>query len=265
MRKICAVFTLIFVIVFSSVDANASSYGKNLYKNLAHRLGRNRTDYPNLSNYEFANFRMIIDGKLYRSSSPISDWGNRNIIADNASKKAGIKTFINLADNDSSVRKYKGFINSYYSTQKIIALGLNMKYNSKKFRDGLARGIKLMSESETPFLIHCSLGRDRTGFVCAMIECLMGANIDEITEDYMISFYNYFGVVKGSKEYNFVVNNEVLGFLASAFGVKIKDLRSINLADGAERYFIKIGVSAEDIERLRGKLGHKKFITLKLK
>lgn len=248
-------FTIIFLLIVSSCEA--SDFSRNFYKSLSSRLGKTRADYPNLSDDEFANFRMIRttgigEGKLYRSSSPISTWGNRNVIADNFAREAGVRTFLNLADSDP--RQLKGYSGSYYSTQKIIALGLGMKYQSKNFRDKLASGIKQMARSDAPFLIHCSLGKDRAGYVCALIECLCGASLDEITADYLVSFTNYFGIMPGSKEYNFVAEGEIQRFIAEAFGVKRETLRSINLADAGERYFLQIGVSSNEIKTLREKL-----------
>ena len=58
----------------------------------------------------------------------------------------------------------------------------------------------------------------------------------------------------GTKEYNFVAQNEIIAFLARAFGVKSEELLRINLSDGAERYFLQIGVSFSEIESLRKKL-----------
>ena len=260
MRSASKLLAAIIVLAVSlALPAEPSSYGKSFYRSLSGRLHRERTAYPSLTDEEFANFRMVKvsgigTGKLYRSSSPVSTWGNRNVIADKAAERAGVKTFINLADSDSSVREHKGFAGSYYSAQRIITLNLGMKYQSKAFRESLARGIKLMARSDAPFLIHCSLGKDRAGFVCALIECLMGAGLDEVVSDYLVSFYNYFGIMPGSEEYSFVAENEITAFLAQAFGVKSDDMRSINLADASERYFLGIGVNADEIEALRGKL-----------
>ena len=259
MKRFIAVI-LVAACLIAPMESDASSYGKNLYREFSRRLGYNKSDYPSLSDEEFANFRMVRtsgigEGKLYRSSSPISAWGSRNVIADRAAERAGVRTFINLADNASSVREHSGFAGSYYSTQSIVALGLGMKYQSKAFRESLARGMKLMAGSDAPFLIHCSLGKDRAGFVCALIECLMGAGLDEVVRDYLVSFTNYFGVMPGSREYDFVAENEITAFLAQTFDVKSEDMKSINLADAAERYFRGIGVSAREIEALREKLG----------
>ena len=262
MKSASKLFTALIILaatLATPVIAESSSYGKELYRSFSRRLGYNRADYPALSDEEFANFRMVNTsgigaGKLYRSSSPISTWGNRNVIADNLAKQAGVKTFLNLADNASSMKEQEGFAGSYYSTQNIIALGLGMKYQSKNFRDSLARGIKLMARSEPPFLIHCSLGKDRAGYVCALIECLMGASMQEVISDYLVSFSNYFEVRPGTREYDFVAENEITAFLARDFGVKSEDMTRINLVDAAERYFLRIGVSVEEIKALRDNL-----------
>ena len=148
--------------------------------------------------------------------------------------------------------EHKGYAGSYYSQQKVIGLNLNMKYKSKDFRRRLARGIHFMAMNNPPYLIHCSLGKDRAGFVCAIVESLAGATWPEIAGDYMISFYNYFGILPGSQEYDFVLSNEIMRFLSEDFGVK--NLPAVNLAECAEKYLRGIGVSQQDIDTLREKL-----------
>ena len=258
-RKRLLCFLILIIVSAISFSCHADeSYGKKFYRSLSQRLGRTRADYPNLTDEEFANFRMvktsgIAPGKLFRSSSPISTWGNRNIIADNAIRNAGVRTIINLADSDTGMSEHKGYAGSYYSQQKIIGLNLRMKYKSSDFRRRLARGIHFMAVNEPPYLVHCSLGKDRAGFVCAVIECLAGATWPEVAGDYMVSFYNYFGIAPGSTEYDFVVRNEILRFLSENFGAA--NLLAVNLAEYAEKYLREIGVSQEDIDTLRRKLG----------
>ena len=231
---------------------------KDFYRNLSKRRSNNRSDYPHLSVLEFANFRAVTTtgmgkDKLYRSSSPVNPWGNRNLIADKAARAAGIKTFINLADTEEKLRNYKGFTGSYYNSKKIILFGLNWKYQSDEFSQKLARGLRLMAHSQTPFLVHCDMGKDRAGFVCAILECLMGASADEVTADYLVSFYNYFGIKPNTDEYLLVANNEIRPFLARAFGVK--DISKVNLSTAAKRYLLNIGVPVNDIAVLSRKLG----------
>lgn len=258
--KISEVLILIFLLIIFLIPAQSSAEsfnGKEFYRSLSKRLGKKRADYPALSDTEFANFRMvrtrgIAEGKLYRSSSPISGWSERSRFADKDAQSAGVKTIINLADSDEKMKSQENYPGSYYSQQKIIALNLNMKYKSKSFRAGLARGIHFMAEGEPPYLVHCSLGKDRAGFIIALIECLAGATLNEVERDYMVSFYNYFGISPGSREYEFVLKSEIYRFLCEAFG--LDKLEGINLADASERFFWKIGVDAKDIETLRKKL-----------
>ena len=256
-RRIIFTFILVFAFIFASSLAESASQKKEFYRNLSKRLSSNRENYSYLSDNEFANFREINTtgigkGKLYRSSSPVKSWGNRNVIADNAAREAGVKTFINLADSDKGMRALKGFNETYYSTQKYIGLKLNVKFMSKDFQNGLARGIKFMTMNEPPYLIHCDLGKDRAGLFSAVIESLMGAGSDEVVDDFLVSFWNYFGIESHSRDYEYVADNEIRPFLAAMFGVK--DIAKVNLKEAAERYVLKIGVSAEEIETLREKL-----------
>lgn len=246
------------IIMAVTVPCYPASYGKNLYRSFSARLGKKRSDYPGLNDAEFANFREIntsgiAPGKLFRSSSPISTWGSRNEIADTLARSAGIMTFINLADPDKGMSEHKGYTGSYYSTRKVTGLNLRMKYKSDTFRRKLAGGIRFMAANEPPYLIHCSLGKDRAGFVCAVIECLMGASWPEVERDYMISFRNYFGVEHGTREYDFVVENEIRRFIAENFGVNNPE--TARLSEAAERYLLMIGVPSDDIGTLRRKLG----------
>lgn len=250
---------LLVVLLFSlAASAHVITDKKNFYRSLSSRLSKDRNNYAYLNDYEFANFRAVTSngikaGKLYRSSSPVKAWGNRNIIADKAAREAGVKTFINLADDYKSLEGYKGFSESYYSKQKIICLNLNLKFKSKRFQDGVARAVNFMAKNPAPYLIHCDLGKDRCGIVCAIIESLMGASSDEIVKDYMISFYNYFGIRPGTSEYEFVADNEIRPFLASILG--IKNIDNANLPTAALRYLLKIGVPLENIEALKKQLG----------
>ena len=261
MKRKFSILVIVVLIVSLFATQTQAQDKKNFYRELGKKLSKNRQDYIQLTDLEVANFREIHTtgikrGTLYRSSSPIKTWGNRSYIADKESERVGIKTFINLADNVKDMKGCKGFQGSYYSRQKVICMNLSTKYKSKDFRDRLAWGLKLMSKSQPPFLIHCDLGKDRAGFVCALIECLMGASLDEVTRDYLISFYNYFGIQPDSSDYEFIANNEIRGFLAQAFGVKFEEISKINLADGALRYFLSLGLSVEDIEALRNKLAN---------
>ena len=114
---------------------------------LIHQLVRtnNREDYKNLSDAEFANFRNVATtgmGKnaLYRSSSPINPEIGRNTYADKAAEAAGVKTFMNLANDEATAKGYEGFDSTYYSKQNVVYLNLGVDFTAADFKTGLATG-----------------------------------------------------------------------------------------------------------------------------
>lgn len=227
---------------------------------LLHRLMRseNREDYPHLSDREFANFRAITTagigaGKLYRSSSPVNPEINRNGIADREAAAAGVKVFINLADNAEEMRGYEGFSDTYCSTQTIIPLNLGLDFTTEEFRRGLAEGLRFIAGHEGPYLVHCTEGKDRAAFASAVLECLMGASADEVIADYMLTFFNYYGVQPGTEQYNVIARKNICKSLETAFGVT--DIREADLRTEAETYLLEIGLSADEIAQVRARLG----------
>jgi protein tyrosine/serine phosphatase len=215
-----------------------------------------RSDYAHLSDEAFANFRVIDTtgmgaGKLYRSSSPINPAIGRSTYADKAARDAGIRTVINLAD-PSNV--YETPDDSYYRSCQVTYLNLGMDPVAEDFKAGLAQGMRSIISGEAPYLIHCNEGKDRAGFVSAVLECLMGATADEVVDDYMETFFNYYGVEKGTEKYNAVVNSNIIPTLKTIFGVA--DIYTADLAAEAEAYLIEnLGLSVEEVAELKVKLG----------
>jgi protein tyrosine/serine phosphatase len=215
-----------------------------------------RADYAHLSDEAFANFRVIDttgmgEGKLYRSSSPINPALGRSTYADKAAQAAGIVTVINLADASNT---YEGTENYYYNTCKVTYLNLGNDFLSETFLSSLANGMRFIINGDGPYLIHCNEGKDRAGFVSALLECLMGATLDEIIDDYMETYYNYYGVEKGSEKYDAIVNNNLIKVLNTTF--KVTDIHKADLVAEAEAYLTEeVGLTADEVATLKAKLG----------
>ena len=149
----------------------------------------NREDYA--SDEVFANFRNVTVGNikenvLYRSASPCDNRHGRASYVDALEKAAGIQTILNLADNKEMIDGYiagEDFDSPYFLSidQEGGVLPLNMSVNflSEDFQRKLAGGLTEMSQKEGPYLVHCTEGKDRTGFVFILLEALCGATYSD--------------------------------------------------------------------------------------
>ena len=229
----------------------------------------NRADYA--SDEVFANFREIKLGKiaagtLYRSSSPVNNELGRASYADKLLEGAKVATVVNLADSKEKVEGFtqkEDFKSPYYANLfkngKVITLNLGLAFTSKEFKEGIAKGVQFMADNAAPYHFHCLEGKDRAGYMAVFLESLMGATKEEIIDDYMKSYENYYKVTKDSKQYEYIKNDVVMMMESIAGG---KDLSVEKLTKGAEDMLLANGVKAEDIARLKEKLsGNKTAMT----
>ena len=214
-----------------------------------------RSDYTHLSDEAFANFRVIETtgmgkGLLYRSSSPINPYLGRSAYADKAARDAGIATVVNLADSSNI---YEGTENTYYNTCKVAYVNLGTDFLFESTLNGLAEGMRFIISNDGPYLIHCNEGKDRAGFVSALLECLMGASLNEVIDDYMVTYYNYYGVEEGTEKYATIVKNNLIKVLNITF--KVDDVYKADLIAEAEAFLMEdAGLTADEVVALKGKL-----------
>ena len=238
---------------------------------MLHQLARtnNREDYA--SDEIFANFRNIAVGDIpaglvYRSSNPANNELGRASYADVLMDKAAVKTVVNLSDSQEELEGFfaredynSPYYKSVYEKGNIITLDMGVDLESEDFGRKLVEGMKFLSEGEGPFLLHCTEGKDRAGFASALIECLMGASLDEVVADYMTSFSNYYGVEEGSEKFAVIAQSNIISSLTTVVcGLpKGSDISGINLEAYAEKYLIGNGMTRSEVRRLKSTLAGK--------
>ena len=140
----------------------------------------------------------------------------------------------------------------------MIAIDLGANFFSDKFANSLAEGLTFLANNEPPYSVHCVEGKDRAGFTVMVLGALMGAELDEIIDDYMISFYNYYGINKETEpeRYDTVLKNNLLAMMYHVMDVKTyEELKQVDMEAAVTKYLIKSGMAEEDILALKGKLG----------
>ena len=80
----------------------------------------------------------------------------------------------------------------------------------------------------------------------------MGASCDEVVADYMVTYYNYYGVTPDDARYQTIANSNIVKSLERAFAVA--DLRTADLAASAAAYLRRIGMSDAELAALRTNL-----------
>ena len=219
----------------------------------------------------FANFRSMNLGKLkrdviYRSASPCDNQHNRAPYVDALIREAGVKTILDLADNEVKIEKYiarddfaSPYFLSLYENDQVIPIALNMNYLSDDFGMKIVQGFNLMAEKEGPYLIHCTEGKDRTGFVAMLIEALAKASYEEIEADYMKTYANYYRIDKSNdkEKYQIILERNLDGMIAFMVNDAGIDFENCDLSIYAENYLQRCGMSEEQIQALKGCLMEK--------
>ena len=162
-----------------------------------------------MSDEKFGNFRVVNVGNLkrdilYRSSSPVDNQHSRAAVVDKLIN-GKVNTIINLSDDEAELAEHfnaadfnSPYAKSLYDRGSIIALSMNMSFKDNAFKQKLIAGLRFALNNDGPYLIHCVEGKDRTGFVCMIFEALAGATYEEIVNDYMITYDNYYDINKES-------------------------------------------------------------------
>jgi len=218
-----------------------------------------REDYD--SDEIFANFRAvtigdIADGKLYRGSSPVNPELGRNTYVDDLVKAAGVKTIIDLADSEEEYDGYEGVKDSYAYTTNTVKLDMGVDFAAEDFAGKLKTGLEYLIANEGPYYVHCNEGKDRCGFVVMVLEMLMGGKMDEIVDDYMLSYENYYHVEKDSDRWTRIADSNVISNLLKLTGAEDKEaLAKADLVKAAETYLTEtVGLTAEQVTSLKDAL-----------
>lgn len=219
-------------------------------------------DFPSIE--AFANFRDLKGGNIkphffYRSASPCDPWHNRATYANQLIAQHHIQFVLNLSNN---IQKYESFLDredfqsQYYDnlfqTNRVLLLLLNVNYRAYDFKKKLAYGLLEMAKHEGPILVHCAEGKDRTGFVCATIMSLASAHYQDIIDDYMLTYKDYYNITEenDSKKYHAIIEN-IYDFLYSmCHADSSTPLEKLDLYSCAKQYLIEGGLTNEEVDTI---------------
>ena len=248
-----------------TITVNQAGKYKDIEETLSISYSDDRNKYT--SDEQFANFREVTVGQispklLYRGASPIDDSRKRTAIVDSLLEKNNIHYNIDLADKESSITGSKYVIHDYFKSlqddNKVVFLGMAAAYKAEDFTSKMKTLFLSMLDNDGPYYVHCLEGKDRTGYVCMVLEALCGATYEELVEDYFVTYKNYYGIEKGTKKYDVIKQLHIDEMIRYVFGYEQKGLLGFaNFHSMANDYMLNVGLTQVQINKLQSKLCNK--------
>ena len=228
---------------------------------LSMKYSNERIEYPDLSDAEFANARTVKAGNipsgiLYRSSSPFSNDIKRDFYVSEYLQQEKVRTVLNLADTEEKMLSYKDippYSLSLWKEGNVILCPLKADPTADDYNNRLIEALKQLPSHPAPYLVHCMEGKDRTGYVCALLEGLCGATYEEIVADYLVTYDNYYYInpAKDPVLCNTLVSlrlNTCLMFYANVSDES--QLPNIDYAKAFSSYLLSHGMTQQQLDAL---------------
>lgn len=227
---------------------------------LSMKYSNYREDYPNHSDAQFANARAvsagnIANGVLHRTSSPFSNDINRSSYVSQYLESQHVNTVLNLADTEENMQAYAmpPYSRSLWDGGNVILCPLKADPTADDYNAALIDALKQLPSHPAPYVVHCMEGKDRTGYVCALLEGLCGATYDEIVADYLITYANYYQITpeQNPELCNTLVSLRLNTCLMYYAGVTDESLLpGIDYAKALSDYLLSHGMTPQQLDAL---------------
>lgn len=231
---------------------------KDIEKTLGMQYSNNRADYE--SDNVFANAREIkttgiAPGKFFRTASPFDNTFSRAPYVSAFLQENGVRTALNLTDDAQKLQSYSeipAYSQELIDAGNVVFCKVDANYRSESFNKTLVSGLIELMNHPAPYVVHCTEGKDRTGYVCALLEGLAGASYDDIAADYLVTYYNYFHITpeNDAKACALLLQlrlNDALQFFCNVDSDE--QLRTIDLSEALQQYLQRYGMEPEQVQQ----------------
>lgn len=232
----------------------------NVQQAMSMTYSNNRSDYPEFSDAAYANVRAVKAGKiangvLHRSSSPFRNKINRAHYVSEYLESEGIKTVLNLADTEEEMLTYDmpPYSRTLWDGGHVLLCPLKSDPTADDFNNKLIAALKELPLRPAPYVVHCTEGKDRTGYACALLEGLCGATYQEIVDDYLITYYNFYYITQENdpEKCKTLVSLRLNPCLMFYAGVSDEtQLQNVDYAKAFASYLLSHGMSQQQLDAL---------------
>ncbi|MBR4735220.1 MAG: tyrosine-protein phosphatase [Bacteroidales bacterium] len=198
--------------------------------------------------------------KLYRggllNGGYLSNAGKANMLAE------GILAELDLreAGDDASTSSTLGSDILFYNPSIKKAYGTMIRDYPEKVKNSFDFIVRCVRDNK-PLYFHCSLGRDRTGTIAAVVYGILGVSESEMSKEYELLFFSPkdWSLNGGKTEFDYNRTKQwahkytcdtIWSLGGKALGVADSDT-SVSFKQRTEAYLLSIGVSQQDIDDFR--------------
>lgn len=246
-----------------TIQVNTPGKYADFMKLMKQTYSFSRDDYA--SDEEYCNFRALSGGSIkenfiYRGASPVDNSRGRAAYTDKLLSQKGIKAILDLADSKEDIEKYRALADyaSPYATMlyeggKMHLANMDSAYPTEAYQKKVADGLRAIMNLPGPAYIHCMEGKDRTGFVCMLLEALCGATYEEMKADYMQTYKNYYSIdsISTPEKYNAIAGlyfDDFMCYLHDTEDTSV--LKDADFTKDAKNYLLKAGMTEDEISNL---------------
>lgn len=124
--------------------------------------------------------------------------------------------------------------------------------NSVAYQSTMLNNLKVFADKDSyPIAFHCAIGRDRTGTLAITLYLLLGIDVEQIQQDYIVSFFS--SACNRDSFENCGEQMETLIYYFSSY--KGKDgVSSGTIYERTAEYATDIGLSTDELNRIRNNL-----------
>lgn len=121
------------------------------------------------------------------------------------------------------------------------------------YREALVTEIRTFANAENfPIYIHCSLGRDRTGTLCFLIQALLGVEEMDLYRDYELSMMSRTGK---TQDHLGVIGQYMVSVPFTGLYRYIKNFqKNKTLQQNTEAFMLSIGITADEIAAIKANM-----------
>lgn len=192
------------------------------------------------------------DGKHRIRQGMVYRGGTMDEITEEGRQKAigtyGIKTDLDLRNSDEGLNTSPlGAKVNYIKIGAPYYTGLNGVENPK-YRDALLKEIKTFANKDNyPIYVHCSLGKDRTGTICFLINALCGMEKEDLYLEYELSYLSARGCLDTGAPPSKSVAQIFTGLYNMIDSYRIEG----TLAEKTEAFLLDMGATKKEIASIR--------------